>query len=180
MSGNTVSLYSYTKKGIWWKVLISSILLVGIGAINGLWTLMDYKEWYASLEKPFFSPPSSQVVGMIWTLFYIIMGVSVGIIWQIAKKANVEEQSIYAKKAIGLFIIQIAVNMIVPIFFFAFHNLYLLLFSVSINLLFVATLIQRFYRINKTAAIILIPYLMWLVYATLLDASLLWLNAAKI
>lgn len=168
MSGNTVSLYSYTKKGIWWKVLISSILLVGIGAINGLWTLMDYKEWYASLEKPFFSPPSSQVVGMIWTLFYIIMGVSVGIIWQIAKKA------------IGLFIIQIAVNMIVPIFFFAFHNLYLLLFSVSINLLFVATLIQRFYRINKTAAIILIPYLMWLVYATLLDASLLWLNAAKI
>lgn len=167
---------SYNQKGLWWKITISCLLLIGVGAINGLWTQMDYKDWYASLNKPFFSPPPSQVVGMIWTVMYITMGVSVGLIWQTAKKSSNAEQASCAKNTIVLFVIQIVVNMIVPIFFFAFHNLYLLFISVIINLILVIILIKRFYNIRKTSAIILIPYLLWLVYATFLDAGLLWLN----
>lgn len=176
MSGGASVSDSYTKKGLWLKILMSCLLLVGVGTLNSLWTQMDYKDWYISLEKPFFSPPSSRIVGMIWTFMYITMGVSTGVIWQVTEKSSSEGQSIYGKKAIRLFVIQIVVNMIVPVFFFAFNNLYLLLMGVIMNLLLVAILIPRFYRINKMAAIILIPYLMWLVYATLLDASLLWLN----
>lgn len=105
------------------------------------------------------------------------MGISTGIIWQIAKFSKIPEESTNAK--IGIFIIQIVVNMIVPLFFFAFHNLYLLLISVIINLILVYVLIKRYYRVNKTAAFILIPYFLWLVYATILDASLLILNSVK-
>lgn len=168
---------SYNQKGLWWKITISCLLLIGVGAINGLWTQMDYKDWYASLNKPFFSPPPSQVVGMIWTVMYITMGISIGIIWQIRQKSNNAEQAARAKSGIRLFVVQIVVNMIVPIFFFAFHNLYLLLFSVIINLILVIILIKRFNNIHKTTAIILIPYLLWLIYATILDAGLLWLNS---
>lgn len=179
MPKKTLVLGGWTKRGLWWKILVSCVMLVGIGAINGLWTLMEYKDWYVSLEKPFFSPPPSSIVGIIWTLMYITMGISTGIIWQIAKFSKIPEESTNAKIGIGIFIIQIVVNMIVPLFFFAFHNLYLLLISVIINLILVYVLIKRYYRVNKTAAFILIPYFLWLVYATILDASLLILNSVK-
>lgn len=166
----------YDKKGLGWKVLICCLLFIGIGVINSLWTQLDYKPWYVHLMKPIFSPPSSSIVGVIWTVMYISMGFSVGIIWQIAKNSSTSGKSNRAKKGIRLFIIQIVVNMIVPIFFFAFNNLYFLLTAVLINFLLVLILIQRFYKINKTTAYILIPYSVWLLYAIVLDGALLMLN----
>src|SRR5690606_15714581 len=136
--------------GLGWRILICCFLFIGIGIINSLWTRLDYKTWYAHLIKPAFSPPSNLIVGMIWTVMYISMGISVGIIWQVAKNSLAAEKSNRAKKGIQLFIVQIIVNMIVPIFFFGFNNLYFLLAAVVTNFLLVLILIQRFYTINKT------------------------------
>lgn len=167
---------NYPKKGLSRKILISCLLLIGVGMINSLWTQMDYKPWYDSLKKPLFSPPSSSLVGVIWTFMYISMGVSVGMVWQIAKSASIPENSRRAKKGIGLFLGQLLINMIVPIFFFATNNLYFLLTSVLINFLLVLGVIRLFYKINKTTAYILVPYAIWLFYAIVLDGSLLVLN----
>lgn len=62
MPKKTLVLGGWIKRGLWWKTLVSCVMLVGIGAINGLWTLMEYKDWYVSLEKPFFSPPLAQLL----------------------------------------------------------------------------------------------------------------------
>lgn len=164
------------QSGLWWKILFSCLILLGVGAINGLWTQLDYKDWYDALNKPFFSPPPSPIVGLIWSGMYISMGFSIGIIWQIAKKSSLLEQSKRARNGIKIFIMQIIVNMIVPIFFFAFNNLYFLLLSVLLNFILLLLVIRLFYKIKKKAAYILLPYAVWLIYAILLDAGLLILN----
>jgi len=164
------------KNGLWWKILFSCLILLGVGAINGSWTQLDYKDWYNALSKPFFSPPPSPIVGLIWSGMYISMGFSVGIIWQIVKKSPISEQSKRARNGIKIFIIQIIVNMIVPIFFFALNNLYFLLVSVLINFILLLFVICFFYKVHKKSAYILLPYAVWLLYAILLDAGLLILN----
>lgn len=166
----------FDKRGLWSKMIICCLSLISVGFINSLWTRSDYKAWYEGLSKPEFAPFSSAMVGMIWTIMYITMGISIGIIWQIAKKSDSKEISYRATKGIRLFIVQIVVNMIVPIFFFVFNNLNLLLVAVFINFILVLYLIPYFYRLNKTSSFILIPYLVWLLYAIILDGSLLFLN----
>ena len=158
------------------KIVICCIILVCIGLINSLWTQLDYKNWYEQLNKPNFTPPSSSLVGMIWTSMYILMGFSVGIIWQIGSDSRNGVKFNEAKRGIQLFIIQLLVNMVVPIFFFAFNNLYFLFAAVLLNFVLVIRIISRFYQINKTSAYILLPYSIWLIYAITLDGSLLILN----
>lgn len=162
--------------GLGWKIILCCSLLLGVGAINGLWTQMDYQSWYEALIKPSFSPPPSPIVGLIWSLMYITMGVSVGIIWQIAVKTRGKEQSKRAKTGIALFLVQILVNMIVPIFFFAVQSLTLLLLCVLLNFLLLLGVIRIFYSVHKAAAYILIPFLFWLMYAIVLDSALLLIN----
>lgn len=166
----------YNKNGVRWKIFICCLLFIGVGIINSLWTHLDYKSWYEALKKPLFSPPSSSLVGIIWTLMYISMGFSVGKIWQIAQHSIDPQIAKLAKKGIWLFAIQIMVNMIVPIFFFAVHNLYFLLTAVIVNFFLVLGVVQHFYKVNKNSAYILIPYSVWLLYAIILDSALLILN----
>src|SRR5690554_5014137 len=70
------------KSGLWWKIVVSSIVFLGLGILSGLCSMNGYEAWYDELNKPFFNPPA-WVFGPAWTILYILMGGSFAIIWQI-------------------------------------------------------------------------------------------------
>jgi tryptophan-rich sensory protein len=125
--------------------------------------------WYAELAKPVITPPD-WVFGPAWTLLYLLMSISVFLVW--AKGLDYPK----VKLAIVLFLIQLALNAIWTPIFFGFHSILLAL--VDIILLFTAILATFFVfkSISFAASMLLIPYLLWVGYAAILNGSIFYLN----
>lgn len=121
------------------------------------------------MEKPFFNPPS-WVFAPVWVTLFTLMGISLFMIW----KKGLGRPEI--KRAVSLFGIQLALNVLWSLTFFGMQSP--LLGFVVIVLLLVALLATMvvFYRISKTAAILLLPYFLWGSFATILNLSILILN----
>lgn len=168
--------FAQDKAGLKTKIFICCVALVGIGVINSLWTHLNYQEWYHGLSKPIFSPSPRWIVGLLWTIMYITVGIAVGMIWQIAAKSPDEKTKRRAQIGMFIFLIQVLVNMTVPFFFFDLNNLNMVLTGVSINLILAVAMAVSFYPVQRKSSYILIPYLIWLIYATILDAALVVLN----
>lgn len=164
------------RKGIGWKIFIVCVVLVGIGALNTLWTHLPYKDWYNSLVKPVFYPRPRWIVGAIWTVMYIMVGGAVGIIWQLVAKSRYSIVTRYAKQSLWIFALQVLVNVLVPVCFFALNNLGLVLAGVIINLALSIFIFKRFFRLDRLAGFLMLPYILWLTYATYLDLAFVLLN----
>lgn len=158
------------------KIIISCLVLLIVGYINSLWKNIEYHSWFDALNKPIISPSPRWIVGVIWTFMFITLGIAIGHIWHTKATASDEKIQRKAKIAIQIFILQILVNMTVPSFFFWMHNLYLVLLGAILNLTLVIILIVRFFDLKKMAGYILIPFLLWLVYAVALDVSFVLIN----
>lgn len=124
---------------------------------------------FESMNKPPFAPPA-WVFPVVWTILYIFMGISS--YWIMTSGAKEEE--IY--KAMSLYWYQLAVNFLWPTFFFNFGwYLFSFLWLVLLWVLVLA-MILRFWRIDRRAAWINVPYLIWLVFAGYLNAGIWWLS----
>ncbi len=147
------------------KLYAKSILFpVILGGIVGLIISgsMDYK----TLEKPFLSPPSI-VFPIAWTILYVLMGVSYGLL---------KDQNLIDKSINKIYISQLVVNLLWPIVFFVF-NLRLLAFAIIVLLaILVGIMIYKFYSKNKIAGLLQIPYLLWTLFATYLNFGIYLLN----
>ena len=150
----------------WIKLVISLIIPFLASLIGGLFTTSD-SEWYLSLIKPKFNPPG-WVFGPVWTVLYILMGISLYLVWSTKNKNK--------RIAFLIFGIQLFLNAFWSIAFFGLHNV-LLSFIVIIFLLaaIIATMIY-FYRINRFSAYLLLPYLLWVSFASILNFAILYLN----
>ncbi len=150
------------------KLIISILLSLSAGALGGLATASSVGSWYATLEKPVFNPPS-WLFGPVWTLLYIMMGIALFLIWRIKDAPG-------KKRAMMWFWIQLILNALWSPAFFGLESP--LLGLVIIVPLWVAILmtIKAFYPINKLAGGLLIPYFLWVSFATILNASIWWLN----
>lgn len=149
-----------------YKKLISSLAIpLLVGAVSGFFT-RNAKEVFDSLVKPSFAPPPS-IFGPVWTILYLLMGISLYRIWQSDKDI---------KMAVIFFAIQLFLNFIwSPIFFVL--NMRLLAFIVILILLFSILLTAfSFYNIDKLAGVLFIPYILWVSFATILNYSLYYLN----
>jgi len=121
------------------------------------------------LKKPSFNPPS-WLFGPVWITLYTMMGVSLYLIWQ--KRGEIK----LAWPAIIFFLIHLAVNASWSIIFFGQKNIIgALILIVALWFMIVAS-IFLFYKINKTAAYLLVPYLLWVSFASILNYSLWRLN----
>ena len=147
------------------KIYLRSILLpVLVGVIVGIITsgFIDYN----ALQKPLIYP-SASLFPIVWTVLYVLMGVSYGIL-----KSN----NLTNKEIDFIYYLQLGVNSLWSIFFFV---LKWRLFSV-IWILFLAALVVimiiRFYKQNKLAGLLQIPYLLWIIFATYLNLSIYILN----
>lgn len=166
---------SYFKQGLWWKIAISSLVCLGLGFLSGYSTMSEIQGWYASLEKPAFTPPN-WLFGPAWTVLYILIGGSFGLIWQVAAKGRYPIIIKFAKRGLIIFAIHFFLNLIWTPLFFGLHKPGWALVVIVLMIGFIIALIRHFFRLDRVAAFLLIPYLLWVVYATMLNIGILILN----
>jgi translocator protein len=150
------------------KLLASLALPLGLGAIAGFFTAEAVPEWYETLNRPSFNPPN-WLFGPVWTTLYIIMGISMFLIWKqsASKKRNL---------AIFVFLLQMALNFVWSFIFFSFNMIGFALIEIILLWISIIVMLVLFYRIKPMAAYINIPYLIWVTFATVLNASYFLLN----
>ncbi|MDD1690144.1 MAG: tryptophan-rich sensory protein [Methanoregula sp.] len=149
-------------------VLCIAIPLV-IGVIGSFFTMPDITGWYAGLQKPSFNPPA-WLFGPAWTLLYILMGAS---LWLVIKDGIADRSVQYA---VILFAAQLAANLAWSIIFFGMHLLFVAFVEVLVLFALIAATAFTFRRINPTAAWLLVPYLCWTAFASVLTGTIWLLN----
>ena len=142
----------------------SIIIPVGVGLIIGLITSNSMN--YSSLEKPLLAPPSA-LFPIVWTILYILMGVSYGIL-----KTNSQADSEIDKA----YYTQLIINALWPIFFFVFEWRLFAFIWLILLIISVINMIIKFYDKNKLAGLLQIPYLIWCTFAAYLNLAIYILN----
>jgi translocator protein len=139
------------------------------GLIGSVFTAPNIKTWYAGLNKPFFTPPN-WVFAPVWTTLFIMMGISLFLIW----RKGLREKNI--REAFIMFMVQLILNAGWSIVFFGTHSIlggFLVISALCIAILFTAAL---FYAVSRAASILLLPYLLWVSFASVLNFALLIKN----
>lgn len=150
------------------KLLLSIALPLSSGAIAGLFTAQAVPEWYETLNRPSFNPPN-WLFGPVWTTLYILMGISLFLIW---KQRATRERN----KALLIFGLQMALNFGWSFIFFYFNRIGLALVEIVFLWISILMMCVLFYKIKPLAAWINIPYLIWVTFATVLNAAYFLLN----
>lgn len=154
------------KKG--WIKLLGFILLSNLaGFIGGIFTRQSVSSWYLTLQKPSFNPPG-WVFGPVWTFLYVLMGVAAFLVYNKGYKK--------AKTALNFFFIQLFFNALWSFLFFVLKNPFLAFIEIIILWIFIAITIYYFYKIEKKAAYLMLPYLAWVSFAAMLNFFLYLLN----
>lgn len=151
------------------KLVIAIALPLVVGGLSGYATSGGVSTWYPTLVKPPFNPPA-WIFGPVWTLLYITMGVAAFLVWRQGLAAE------GVRLALAVFIIQLALNGLWSILFFGLQAPGWALVEIILLWLAIAATLVLFWRVVPAAGLLLIPYLAWVSFATVLNASLWWLN----
>ena len=150
------------------KLIFSLIIPLSVGAVAGMFTSQSVPTWYASLNKPSFSPPN-WVFGPVWTTLYILLGISFFLIWK-------ENPSKQRNLAITVFAIQMLLNFAWSFIFFYFHLIGAALIEIILLWISIVAMIYLYCKIKPIAAFMNIPYLLWVSFASILNAGYYFLN----
>lgn len=150
------------------KLVLSLLFTIGIGSLGSVFTISQIPNWYASLQKPVFNPPN-WIFGPVWTILYLLMGVALYLVWKkpISKGRNT---------AIAIFIIQLILNFFWSIIFFKYHLIGWAFIEILLMWALILFCILLFWKHSKLASFMLIPYLFWVSFATILNAAIFQLN----
>lgn len=150
------------------KLLVSIILPLSLGAIAGMFTSQSVPEWYATLNRPSFNPPD-WIFGPVWTALYVLMGISLFLVWKqdVSKARNL---------AILIFLLQLLLNFAWSFIFFYFNMIGLALVEIVLLWISIVVMLILFYKIKPISSYINIPYLLWVTFASVLNASYYLLN----
>jgi tryptophan-rich sensory protein len=151
------------------KILIAVLVCLGIGFFSGFATQSSIDTWYLTLNKPSFNPPD-WIFAPVWTFLYILMGIAAGIVWS---KGYYHK---WVKTAMYHFIFQLLFNGLWSIVFFGFRSPGLAFLVIIVLLVLILLTYKWFKIVSKTAAYLLIPYLLWVAFATILNFSIWQLN----
>jgi tryptophan-rich sensory protein len=153
----------------------SALVLIGFlaasfsaAAIGGYATGESVRTWYPTLNKPSWNPPS-WLFGPVWTLLYIMMSVAAWRIWKLRDQPGV-------KFVLGFFFVHLALNALWSILFFGLHSPGWALIEIIILWSSIALLQRAFWRLDRLAGWLWIPYLAWVSFATILNGTICWLN----
>ncbi|MEM6822616.1 MAG: TspO/MBR family protein [Verrucomicrobiota bacterium] len=153
----------------WKKALVCILAVEILGNASGLITFFSIKDWYASLARPPGTPPNG-AFGPVWTLLYAMIGYALALIW------HSDTDLTKKKPAFQWFAIQMAFNLAWTPAFFGLHRIDLALIVILFLMSSIAVTIAKFALISRLAAGLLVPYLLWVAYATYLNAGFWWLN----
>lgn len=150
------------------KLIVSIAAPLLAGGVGAVVTTPAISTWYATLNKPWFTPPD-WLFGPVWTLLYILMGLALFLVWRSPKSRTRDI-------GIALFAVQLAVNVFWSFAFFGLENtLYGVLTIIPLWVLIAATIFQ-FYKVSKGAAFLMVPYILWVSIATALNTAAYLLN----
>jgi len=152
----------------WIKLIISILVSQLAGILGSLFTLTSDGSWYSTLIKPSFNPPNS-VFGPVWTTLYLLMGISLYLIWECKKSFN-------RRVGLYLFFIQLVLNTLWSILFFGLQNPTFAFIGIILLWLAILFNIVYFLKVKKTAGYLLIPYLLWVSFASILNYFIMILN----
>ncbi len=150
------------------KLILCILLTLSVGAISGIATSSSINDWFVGLNKPFFNPPN-YLFGPVWTVLYILMGISFYLI-------ICSPENRLRKKSIVIFSIQLLFIFCWSFIFFKFQLLGFAFFEIILMWICIFVMIFTFNKINKTAAYLQIPYLLWVSFASILNGAIWWLN----
>jgi len=174
------------------KLSISIIICELAGVLGSVFTVPSVGVWYKSLNKPGFNPPS-WIFTPVWSILFLLMGVSFYLAWdkswkvknEIKKiksiKLNPTSQKLWQGKwqkinIVAIFFVQLILNIFWSLLFFGLHFTDVAFFELLMLWFAILFTIVNFYRVSKTAAYLLLPYILWVSFAGILNYFLWILN----
>ena len=151
------------------RFVLCLALCLAVGGITGSVTASEIPAWYAGLNQPSWTPPN-WAFPVVWTLLYILMGIALWLLWDRAPAGSARTL------AIAFFFVQLLLNAAWSPVFFSLHQTKLALGIIILLLTAIAATIFAARRCQTTAALLLLPYLIWVAYAASLNAGIVLLN----
>lgn len=153
------------------RALISAIVVCeGVGGVGALVTGPAVRTWYPGLRKPAFNPPS-WIFAPVWTVLYLLMGISLFLTW---RRRSLEAR---AAPALRIFTLQLLLNALWSVLFFGLKSPRFAFMDIVILWAAIILTIRAMYRVSRVGALLLLPYLVWVSFAGLLNLAIWRLNA---
>lgn len=170
------------------KFIFSILICHLAGIIGSFFTVSSTNSWYLTLLKPTFNPPS-WIFAPVWLTLYTLMGIALYLVWKnglsdkkftplnnLSKTNSSEAGFNRVKFASVLFLIHLVFNALWSIVFFGLHSPFWAFVIILVLLIMIAILMFKFYEIQKWAGYLLIPYFLWVSFATVLNYYIWYLN----
>jgi benzodiazapine receptor len=146
-----------------------AFLCLAVGTIGSIFTSPSIPGWYASLNKPWFTPPN-WVFAPVWTILYLLMGIAA---YKVFAK-GIENEGV--REALSMFAVQLILNVLWSILFFGLHSPLLGFICIMFLWAAIAMTLMKFYLLSTAAGHLLIPYILWVSFAALLNLFVWILN----
>ncbi len=151
------------------KLIAAIAVSQSAGLIGAAFTVSSVSTWYATLAKPAFTPPS-WLFSPVWITLYALMGISAYLVWQ--KGVNKKK----VKAALTIFGIQLLLNALWSIIFFGLKNPLLAFLEITLLLAAIVVTTVKFYSISRMAGMLLLPYILWVAFAAILNLGIVVMN----
>ncbi len=151
------------------KLLVSIIGCQLAGVIGGLFTAASVKTWYSTIIKPSFNPPN-WIFGPVWISLYLMMGLAFFLVWT-------TKLTSHKTPAMILFVVQLLLNILWSYSFFYLRNPLAGLVVIIILLVFILLTVWQFFLCRPLAGYLMVPYILWVSFATFLNYSIWKLNS---
>jgi translocator protein len=156
-------------KSKWLKLIVALLLPQVAGAIGGFFSAANVPTWYQTLLKPAFTPPG-WVFGPVWGMLYLMMGLA--FFFVLISEQNKDSRRFVA----GLFGVHLLLNTLWSILFFGLRNPFLAFIDIIVLWLMITALVFVFWNIKKLAGMLMIPYWLWVSFASVLNYSIWKMN----
>lgn len=150
-------------------LIINIAITLGVGALGGWATAKSVQTWYPTLNKPSFNPPN-WLFAPVWTSLYVLIGIAAYLVW--IRRDKIE----HFPRTVAIYFIQLILNLAWSFIFFYLHEIGFALAEIILLLIIIVVNAIMFYKINKWAGLIFIPYILWVSFASFLTYNIFILN----
>lgn len=149
--------------------ILNIALTLCVGALGGYATAQSVSVWYPTLNKPSFNPPN-WLFAPVWTTLYILIGIAAYLVW--IKRDKI----VHFPRTIAIYLIQLILNLAWSFIFFYLHEIGFTLAEIILLLIFIVINAITFYKVDKWAGYLFIPYILWVSFASFLTYNIFILN----
>lgn len=153
------------------QLVLCIIICEAAGVIGSVFTNMSVYTWYPTLVKPWFTPPG-WVIGIVWIILFILMGIALFFVW----RSDMRLRDSHIRNAIVVFGEQLIINILWSAAFFGLQSPLLGLAVIFVLWVLILATIVMFWQVSRDAALLLVPYILWVSFAGFLNYNLWLLN----